>query len=733
MGTTFEALYYPELLHPVNPAGDVGLVTLWSPLRTARRTLAGISSELLDPARSRIAVISNLYGDGMYAMFCNLLFNPQVRHLVAIGEDLGLPTCAEIAAFLERGLEDTEMLGVPMKRVRGTGRVFPALADFDEQALRRRLSFRCLGKLSGASLGADLTAHLSELPHATRAPRRLRVELATELGDEEMRRPSELTAHQVVRRRPLDCWEELVVRTVRFGRPVTLRNGPRLELLNVKAVIAEPAEESAQALAKYGFQLDAFRDYQARILEPELPEGISYTYGNRLRGYFGEKSGSSDTGADTGSGDTGADSACDTLQAVIELLQANPESRHAHIALWDTAVDLRRNRAVAGYAAPCLISLFFRRVEGGLSLTATYRAHNLLTAWLENVYGLLAIQRHVAQGVGMAAGPITVVSNSLGIDPRSPRYALARGIAAGWRRDEDRDRETGKYSLREDPHGYFVVSVDREASAIVVEHRFEGVLVKRYSGRRADRLAGEISGDMAVSLVTHALWLGRELASKEEELRTIEAGLQILSVTRFDREELLAKLRDTPLRGFDHAHPYADATIELVPATDTDTLTPAQRYVLAPTVQKLLALRAALLAHGLDLFALDGGAVIRTSEHPDEEIPVLPPIVEESREPDGRTVLLVNDGLHRVSAARSLGLPISVVLVRGVPAEYPYYAYALPGGWSEVAELLELPDEYQKKSYRLPENYKALFREFNTVFPGTQKQRKRSNPAHLRA
>ncbi len=524
MRTTFEALYYRELLHPVNPAGDVGLVTLWSPLRAARRALAGISSELLDPERSRIAVISNLYGDGMYAMFCNLLYNPQVSHLIAIGEDLGLPTCAEIAAFLERGLEDTEMLGVPMKRIRGTGRVFPALVAFDEQALRRRLSFHHLGKLSGAGLGAELTARLRELPsargEATDAStdavrRRLRVELASEAAEEGMRRPSELTAHQVVRRRPLDCWEELVVRTVRFGRPVALRNGPRLELLNVKSVITDPAEESPEALAKYGFQLEAFREYQTRILEPELPEGISYTYGNRLRGYFGTDSGSCDTGEDTGS--------CDTLQAVIELLGANPESRHAYIALWDTAVDLQRNRAVVGYAAPCLISLFFRRTEGGLSLTATYRAHNLMTAWLENVYGLLAIQRHVAQAVGIAVGPITVISNSLGIDPRSPRYALAREIAAGWRRDEDRDRQTGKYSLREDPHGYFVVSVDREAGAIVAEHRFGGVLVKRYSGRRADRLAGEIGGDMAVSLVSHALWLGRELARREEELHAMQA------------------------------------------------------------------------------------------------------------------------------------------------------------------------------------------------------------------
>jgi hypothetical protein len=209
--------------------------------------------------------------------------------------------------------------------------------------------------------------------------------------------------------------------------------------------------------------------------------------------------------------------------------------------------------------------------------------------------------------------------------------------------------------------------------------------------------------------------------------------VKILSIDRFDRDELLGALRETPLRGFDEARLYEGATLELAPSIDTDALTPAQHYVLEPTVRKLVELREALLARDLDLFALDGGAYIRTSDDPDEAIPVVPPIVEESIEPEGRTVLLVNDGLHRVSAARSLGLPISVVIARGVPREYPYYAYALAGGWGEVEQIEELPDSYQKKEYRLPGNYKALFREFNAVLPGVQKQRKRSNPSHLQA
>jgi hypothetical protein len=204
-------------------------------------------------------------------------------------------------------------------------------------------------------------------------------------------------------------------------------------------------------------------------------------------------------------------------------------------------------------------------------------------------------------------------------------------------------------------------------------------------------------------------------------------------VEPFDRGTLLSAIRRTRLVGYDGAQPYARAQLELAPATDGDDLAPAQRYVLRAGVRTIHELRAALLEHGIDVFALDGGVFVRTSDAPDERVPVIPPIVEESLEPDGRRVLIVNDGIHRVFAARSLGLPIAVVVARGVPERYPYYALALPGGWADVAELDELPDGFEKKAYRDARNYRALFRDFNAQFPGVQQQRRQTNPAHLRA
>ena len=496
----FEALYYDELLHKVNPYGDVGIITLWSPYRTVSRKLQSISESILDPDSSRVAVVANLYGDGLQAMLANLLYNPQIRHLIALGESLGLATCAEIEAFLSQGLEETTMLGSPLQRIVGTERVFPSIEGFDADLLRERLSFRYLGKLSNPELPAALLDLLSHLPTHPRGEARIQTELPMSVAADYTYKPSQISSHSVSRPHPLDCWEELVVRAVRFGHTVELKNGPRLELLNAKAVIVEPKLESPEVLAKYGFSLERFMAYQARILDPQLPGGISYTYGNRLRGYFDQGSGGHDT-----------------LATMISRLKEDIQSRQAYVTLWDSSKDLQESEQSA--TAPCLVSLFFRYSEGGLTLSATYRSHNLLTAWLENVYGLMAIQKHVAEQVGVPVGSITVFSQSLSVDPRNPRYGLAKSIDEGWTRDMDLDRESGKYSLREDPCGYFVVTVDQEQECLIAEHRFGGVLIKRYQADKAQKIEQAVIGDMAVSLVSHALWLGRELNAKEQILQ----------------------------------------------------------------------------------------------------------------------------------------------------------------------------------------------------------------------
>jgi hypothetical protein len=208
--------------------------------------------------------------------------------------------------------------------------------------------------------------------------------------------------------------------------------------------------------------------------------------------------------------------------------------------------------------------------------------------------------------------------------------------------------------------------------------------------------------------------------------------MKIRSYRSIPESEFLSRLRRTRLRGHGQPYLYENASLEILEAVDPARLAPAQRYVLRADCATVEALHRAFLEESIDIFALQG-AIFFTPKGQDEEIPCTPPIVEESLEPDGRRLLLINDGIHRVYAAKKLGLPINIALVRQVPPEYPYYALALTNGWDDVEELDELPDNYLKKTYRDPEGYKSLFRDFNEVFPGVQKQRKQSNPKHLTA
>ncbi len=207
--------------------------------------------------------------------------------------------------------------------------------------------------------------------------------------------------------------------------------------------------------------------------------------------------------------------------------------------------------------------------------------------------------------------------------------------------------------------------------------------------------------------------------------------MELIEVTPFGLEELVERVRQTPLRGFEGVRVYQDAVIELERGVDPETLAPAQSYVLGAGVARTVELRAALAQHGVDPFDLRGGAWFRTAAEPDVRRPLLPPVVEESVEADGRAVTLVADGLHRVYAARSLGLPVTVLSVRGLPPEYPYYAYPSEGGWAGVTQVDRLAEGQQKKRYRVPTGYKQLFRDFNAVFPGVQDQRPQTNPSHL--
>lgn len=189
--------------------------------------------------------------------------------------------------------------------------------------------------------------------------------------------------------------------------------------------------------------------------------------------------------------------------------------------------------------------------------------------------------------------------------------------------------------------------------------------------------------------------------------------MKIERVERHTPNELIANMRKVSMLTRPDAKPYLNASIE-IPVLHTDEIAPAQRYVLTKELIKVRDLRWALLEHDVNLFKLDGYVSIWLEGY-DDPIDVLPPVIEQSPEADGTTVKILNDGMHRVYLARMERSPIQVVYVDGVPAEFPYYAFPLVNGWSDVDIVQDLPEGYIKKWHRI-KDYKSLYRDFNTGF-----------------
>jgi hypothetical protein len=172
---------------------------------------------------------------------------------------------------------------------------------------------------------------------------------------------------------------------------------------------------------------------------------------------------------------------------------------------------------------------------------------------------------------------------------------------------------------------------------------------------------------------------------------------------------------------------YAEALISLE-QIHPNCLNPPQNYIWLQELRKTQELRWSLAAWGVDLFRLDGYVTYTVRLAGGEEVvyDLYPPIVEESFEADGRMALIINDGMHRLYLARMEWVVPQVTYVRGIPKEYPYYAFPRPGGWEGLDLLADNPDpqRYLKKCHRTRDN-KKLYRDFQAVFQNVGRSRSR--------
>ncbi len=128
--------------------------------------------------------------------------------------------------------------------------------------------------------------------------------------------------------------------------------------------------------------------------------------------------------------------------------------------------------------------------------------------WPENAYGCAAIQKEIADGIGVKPGILTIISGSAQIYRHY--YKQVEEMLEKFRKPED---------FSYDPRGNFLVEVRDGKIVVKLVHPDTGKELEKIEGRNPKELYMQIAmaGDMRTE---HALYLGTELQKAAIALRT---------------------------------------------------------------------------------------------------------------------------------------------------------------------------------------------------------------------
>ena len=487
----YNALHKPNQLIYGN--GQTAVVTGW----TVKQAIA----KQLHP--QEYAVIGQLYSPtrGINLLIRNLLANPHVRFLIVLNatkEDRNAGGCECLLDFFRNGFEfgfsDTG------RRCWVICSDIPGYIDIEIEANvleQLRQSVECLEAHSIAETVRVVKSYAKRSavePWGSPLEFPIVPVFSTVL-------PGPRYGHRIEGKTIAEVWVKIIHRIKTTGtiRP-TGYDGQWQELIDLTAIVTdEPADFYFPEPNYLPCDRVFINEYISQILD-DAPycEGVKYTYGQRLRSWFGR----------------------DQIEQVIQKLVADIDSARAVMSLWDVQ-DHEANDS-----PPCLNHIWVRVVDNELSMTATFRSNDMFSAWPANAMGLRALQQHIRDAIvqslaftnvkqptyDLRMGPLITISQSAHIYDDCWDSADKLLQFQYVKNCQQRD-----YA---DPSGSFVINVQDDN--IFVERIIpgSGEVVNCYSGKSAIQLYRQIAADCPGLQVEHAMYLGTELQKAEIALST---------------------------------------------------------------------------------------------------------------------------------------------------------------------------------------------------------------------
>jgi thymidylate synthase len=439
--------------------------------------------------KNEYAVIGQLYSPtrGINLLIRNLLLNPHVRYLVILNatkEDKNAGACQCLGDFFRHGVEESiSDIGRKSWVIRS---LIPGYIDIDIdinalEKLRHSVEIQEAISISDAVEKIKFYGN-KEIVAPWGTPLQFPMNIV-----ESNVFPGTRYGHRIEGKTIAETWVKIIHRIKTTGtiRP-TGYDGTWQELIDLMAIITDEPDNFYFPEPNYlPIDRSFLEEYISQILDNTTnQEGVKYTYGQRLRSWFGR----------------------DQIEQVIEKLAHDINSARAVMSLWDASQDHNDN-------PPCLNHIWVRIVDNELSLTATFRSNDMFSAWPANAMGLRALQKYIYNALINKTNHILKMGALITISQSAHIYDdcfenVANIISSQY----------SKIAQRKDyfdPAGSFIITIQN--NQIIVEHTTpgSGEVVNCYSGKSAHKLSQQIFTDSPGLQVSHAMYLGVELQKAE--------------------------------------------------------------------------------------------------------------------------------------------------------------------------------------------------------------------------
>ncbi len=477
-------LYQPDKYKVILGEGaDIGFCTLWN---EPKKIITDCPDIL-----NKSAIVGTLYSrQGVNIILRNLALNPQITSIYMWNN--GALSCSPF------GISGKDILFKIWKNGVNDDNTVPE-ADFKlEKEIDKNIVEIIRKNVSLIEItDDDINTVSSKLISSNKKPYMDPVRFADGVPEAIDIFPSEKIGFLVRGKTVIDAWIKVVDRIMRYGTIKDTQYGTQQrELIGVTWVIENEDPDSPNMNVDWpnglretiGLNNAAINHYKSVFLSGEKPEGVTYTYGNRLMKY-----------------PNGNDSIDQVEDIIVKELKQSIYSTRAIATTISPPLD------IGSKEQPCITQIHVIYSNKKLHMLVTARSHDIFKAGIPNAFGLRALHKSICGKIGQEMGYLQITSQSAHIYEGELSEAKKLLQCVIWEREPELVFDPATSA---DPRGMFVISAkDSKITAYFKTPSGDDLL--KIEGKTAKEVGGKIGQLELISRADHLLDIGMELEKAE--------------------------------------------------------------------------------------------------------------------------------------------------------------------------------------------------------------------------